>query len=266
MKNKYLGLICLLYAGIIGYVWFFNKLKYFLAPQMQLYIKIAFFPLIIIGLVMLFSKGKNKFKISDLVLILPLVMLIICMDGRLTLSLANNRMNVKNLEGKQKVTLIEEKEEIDLNSIEYDFSNVDFDVKDQTYDDLSNYITFIPGAKVYKGKTIRLRGFTTMHASYIPEGYFAIGKYVISCCVADATYSAFIVKLDNQNVKHNHWYEIEGVLFPSVDGQGYEIMAIKIVNIKEIDGNNEEQYVYPCYAYDNGECAETQKYNLNYDY
>ncbi len=106
MRNKYLGLICLLYAGIIGYVWIFDKLKNFLAPQMQLYIKMALFPLIIIGLVMLFSSGKGKFKFSDLALIFPLIMLIICMDGRLTLSLANNKMNVKNMEGKQKVTLI----------------------------------------------------------------------------------------------------------------------------------------------------------------
>lgn len=266
MRNKYLGLICLLYAGIIGYVWFFDKLKNFLAPQMQLYIKIAFVPLIIIGLVMLFIKGHSSFKFSDLILVLPLVMIFICMDGRLTLNLANNRMNVKNIEKKQKVTLIEEKEEIDLDNIEYDFSNVYFDIKDSTYDDLSNYITFIPGAKVYEGKTIRLRGFTIMHASYIPEGYFAIGKYVISCCVADATYSAFIAKLDNHNVKHNHWYEIEGILFPSKDGYGEDIMAIKVINIKEIDENSEEQYVYPCYAYDNGECSETKKYNLNYDY
>ena len=266
MRNKYLGLICLLYAGIIGYVWFLNKLKNFLAPQMQLYIKIAFVPLIIIGLVMLFSKGHNRFRFSDIVLLLPLIMIIISMDGRLTLNLANNRMNVKNTSQTHKVTLVEEKEEIDLGNIEYDFSNIDFDVKDSTYDDLSNYITFAPGANKYKGKTIRVKGFTVMHASYIPEGYFSLGKYVVSCCVADATYSGFIVKLDDHNVKHNHWYEIEGLLFPTTDGNGNKIMAIKAINVKEIDGNSEEQYVYPCYAYDNGECADTKKYNLNYDF
>ena len=31
------------------------------------------------------------------------------------------------------------------------------------------------------------------------------------------------------------------------------------------DETSEEQYVYPCYAYDNGICGETKKYNLNYD-
>lgn len=41
-------------------------------------------------------------------------------------------------------------------------------------------------------------------------------------------------------------------------------MAIRIINLKEIDAKEENQYVYPCYAYDNGLCAETKKYNLEY--
>ena len=56
MKKRFLGIICLLYSGIIGYVWFSDKLKNYLAPQMQIYIKIAIIPLLIIGLVMLVIK------------------------------------------------------------------------------------------------------------------------------------------------------------------------------------------------------------------
>ena len=41
--KKFLGIICLLYSGIIGYIWFNNKLKFFLAPNMQVYIKISLF-------------------------------------------------------------------------------------------------------------------------------------------------------------------------------------------------------------------------------
>jgi hypothetical protein len=39
MSKRYLGIICLLYSGLFGYVIFFDKLKNFLAPQMQIYIK-----------------------------------------------------------------------------------------------------------------------------------------------------------------------------------------------------------------------------------
>ena len=96
--KRYLGIICLLYSGIFGYVVLFDKLKLFLAPGMQLYIKLSIIPLLLIGLVMIFnSKVHYKFKVSDLILILPLILLIFAGDGRLTASFASNRsMNLKN--------------------------------------------------------------------------------------------------------------------------------------------------------------------------
>ena len=114
----------------------------------------------------------------------------------------------------------------------------------------------------YEGKTIKVKGFSVKYSKYLPEGYFALGRYVISCCAADATFNGFFVKMDDHTIIHDKWYEIEGVLEKAVDNDGYQIMAIKIVNIKEIDGSKENQYVYPCYAYDDGECAETKKLNL----
>ena len=41
------------------------------------------------------------------------------------------------------------------------------------------------------------------------------------------------------------------------------VLFVKVINIKEIDGSKEEQYVYPCYAYDNGSCSIMDKYDLN---
>ena len=67
--KKFLGFICLVYSGIIGYVWIFNQLKNFLAPTMQIYIKASLIPLIIIGIVLYFSdhihyKFKNNSQIK----------------------------------------------------------------------------------------------------------------------------------------------------------------------------------------------------------
>ena len=99
LMKKYLGFICLLYSLIIIYVWTTDILKNFLAPQMQIYLKIALIFLIIIGMVLIFNNKVNyKFKISDLVLLLPLIMLILSGDGRLTASLAQNRTNNFNKE------------------------------------------------------------------------------------------------------------------------------------------------------------------------
>ena len=101
--KRYLGIICLLYSGIFGYVVFFDKLKMFLAPQMQIYIKLSIIPMLLIGLVMLFNnKVHYKFKISDLVLILPLILLIFAGDGRLTTSFASNRTTNLNTENRTK--------------------------------------------------------------------------------------------------------------------------------------------------------------------
>ena len=94
MSKKYLGFICFIYSAIIFYVWISGLLRNFLAPNMQLYLKISAFVFIPMGLVLLFNNRVNyKFKISDLILLLPIVLLIIAGDGRLTASLANNRFN-----------------------------------------------------------------------------------------------------------------------------------------------------------------------------
>ena len=278
--KRYLGMICLLYSGIFLYVVFFDKLKMFLAPQMQIYIKISIVPLLIIGFVMLFNnKVHYKYRITDLVLVLPLIFLIFAGDGRLTASFASNRETKNNIENRVK---IENKEEVKQEKNEendivlndasvkeepielYDFSNPDFEVMDKFYNELSNYLTFAPKADKYVGKTIRTRGFAMENASYLPEGYFAIGKYVISCCAADAEFTGFIAKYDNSKINTDSWYEIEGVLEKGVDKDGYNIMYINVINIKEISPTDEEQYVYPCYAYDNNVCEELLKYNLEY--
>ena len=242
---------------------------------MQIYIKISLFILLILGMVIiLYDKFSYKFKISDLVLLLPFIMLIFAGDARLSSSFANNR--VVNTNDNQKVeeksnsdenTTIEEQKdqtnETKEKEIEYDFTNVDFNVIDASYYDLANYFTFVPKAKKYEGKTIRVRGFTLLNDSYIPNGYFMLGKYNISCCAADAIYVGFYIKNDI-DVKDNTWYEIEGVLQSAIDTEGMETMAIKVINIKEIDAKSEEQYVYACYAYDNGKCSEVEKYDLSY--
>lgn len=279
MSKRYLGLICLLYSGIFGYVVIFDKLKLFLAPGMQIYIKLSIVPMLLIGFVMLFNnKVYYKFKISDIVLILPLILLIFSGDGRLTASFASNRIKNINTENRTKSKeKVEDKKEkiIELQKNEekkeireeqnktYDFSNPYFDINDASYNELSNYITYASKADKFEGQTIRVRGFALKQATYLPDEYFAIGKYAISCCAADAEFTGFVAQYDNSKIIENKWYEVEGILEKGKDKEGYDIMYIKVINIKEIS-SKEEQYVYPCYAYDDGSCEEISKYNLEY--
>ena len=64
----------------------------YLAPQMHKNILIAGIILFVIGIVIIFSKKfEYKFKFSDLVLLLPVLLFIFAKDGRLSTSLASNR-------------------------------------------------------------------------------------------------------------------------------------------------------------------------------
>ena len=267
--KKYLGIVWLLYSFIFLYVTMFDKLKNFLAPQMQVYLKISIIPLLIMSFIILKSKHNHfKFKISDLILLIPLVFIILAGDARLTSSFANNRSLTYQVKKEvKKVDKVKKNEDIindseDEEDIEYDLNNIYFDVEDSNYTDLSGYLTFSPNAEKYKDKTIRVRGFLFKDSPAIPKNYFAVGKYSISCCAADAGFTGFVVKYDINKVSFDKWYEITGVLKKGKDQKNLDIMYIKALDVKEIDKETEEEYVYPCYSYDDGKCESFTKYNL----
>lgn len=274
MKKKYLAIICLIYSLIIIYVKLSGKLGNYLAPQMQKYILFSLIPLILMALVFIFNKHINyKFKIIDLVLLLPLIFIILAGDGKLSMNLASSRNgfnkaieksknNNSSLSNNQDIIDDDTKQENEEKN--YDFKNVDFDIIDSNYNELTGYLTYSNKAITkYVGKTVKIRGFTMMKGDFIPKGLFAIGKYSINCCAADAGYIGMFAKYDISLVEDNTWYEIEGILEKGIDNDGYDILLINVININKLD-IEEEQYVYPCYAYDNGTCKDVTKYNLEY--
>lgn len=274
MKNKFLGIISVTYFYIILYVIFSNKLKLFLAPNLQIYIKFSILPLFLIS-VIIFSNYNNsyKFKISDLILFLPLIMIFCAGDGSFSKSFAKNRMvnYVSKVDKKRKIeTETENKaeennENNDLveNTENEEITDIFFDINDKSYSALASYLSFSKKSKIYEGKTIRVKGFTIINESYIPKGYFALGKYEINCCAADAEFTGFYVKYDTSKIKEGSWYELEGIL--KLDNiNGNDSLVIQPKTVKEIDSTSEEEYVYPCYSYDDGSCKEISKYNIEY--
>ena len=258
--KRYLGIVSISYSLLILYELITNKINNFLAPQLQIYLKISVLPLFIIGIVLIL-KNKDKFKISSLILLLPFIMILFVGDGILTSSFASNRMTNFKI-NKEEIKDNKEKEEIkeETKIEDIDMSNIDVEVIDSNYTVLANYITFEEKSSNFNGKTIKLRGFVVKNVDYIEEGYFAIGKYEITCCAADAGFVGFIGEYDTSKLKENSWYEIEGVIEKNNLGNGIK-STIKVINIKEI--KKEEQYVYPCYSYDDN-CESMLKYNLEY--
>ncbi len=257
--RKFLGLISLLYSAMIGYVLYTNILKNFLAPNMHIYLKVSLPILFIIGLVLLITKkDKNKFKVSDLFLLLPIIMLFLSGEGKLSLSLANNRMMDNNVSQNEETV-----EKLEIINEGYDFSEVYFDVQDSNYNDITGYITYAPKKRKYENYKIRVKGMILKNNSQIPKEYFIIGKYQISCCAADAKFAFYYAKFDKTKLKEEKWYQIEGILKPGKDINNHDIMYIDVVNIKEIDEKEEEYYIYPCYYYDD-KCSDVTKYNFEY--
>lgn len=266
MKKKIITIVCMLYAGLILYVYFMGYLSHFLAPKMHKYILSAALILLFIGLVALINKKFTyQFKLIDLILFLPIIAIFFAGTGKISLSLAKNRSNNFSMANK-KASQVEDntakKEPSDNSYSQYDFTKVDYDVVDAAYSSIVDYLSNTDGVKNATGKTIRIRGFTVKKADYITPGYFAIGKYNISCCVADASVYGLLVDYDLSKIEDNGWYEIEGVLEKVTNKWGYETLAIKAVKVTEIDKNSEQLYIYPCYAYDNGSCSVLDNYDL----
>jgi uncharacterized membrane protein YcgQ (UPF0703/DUF1980 family) len=120
------------------------------------------------------------------------------------------------------------------------------------------------GARKFDGKTIRVRGFALDYSDYLQDGYFALGKYAITCCAADAEFSGFMIKYDLSKIKYGSWYEVVGVLKVGQDKEGYTVMTIDATSVKEISSKGEEQYVYSCASYGDGKCSDLLKYDLDY--
>ena len=266
MKKRFLGIVSILYSILIFYVWLTGKLNSFLAPNMQIYIKVAAVILLIMGLILLLNnKIKYKFKLTDLVLLLPIIMVVLAGDGNLSMTFARSKIMSKTNKTEDRT-----KDDIPQNTDDntddknYDFDNVYFDIEDYNYSYLADYLTYMQGAHKFDGKTIRVRGFAIDYSEFLQDGYFALGKYAITCCAADAEFTGFAVKYDLSKIKYGSWYQIEGVLKLGKDKEGYTIMTLEAVNVKEIDSKNEEQYIYSCATYGSGKCDELLKYDLEY--
>lgn len=265
--KKFLGIICFIYALLIIYVWLSGNLGNYIAPNMQMYIKCSIVPLVIMGLVLILNNKINyKFKVSDIVLLLPIILILFAGDGNLTIGIAKVKATNRNREKNITVDVdpvpadIEPVEDTKKEKIE-DFY---FEIVDSNYSYLADYLTYMAGAKKYVGKTIKFVGFAVDYSDYLTDDYSAIGRYMITCCAADSEFTGFMTKYSSKSIKYGSWYEVEGYLEMGKDKEGYDVMTVNPVSVVEISQNDLKQYVYSCNTYGNKACEELQKYDLEY--
>ena len=64
----------------------------------------------------------------------------------------------------------------------------------------------------YKGKTVRFKGITALDSS-LPNGHFAVGRHIMTCCADDIAYRGVVAKgMGSLKIATRDWVTVEGVL------------------------------------------------------
>ena len=104
--------------------------------------------------------------------------------------------------------------EIEFDDIEdplpFDISAPVIEIKDEDfaifYRDMSEEF------EKYNGKTVRFKGIVALDRS-LPQGNFAIGRHIMTCCEADIAYRGVVAKgMGNLQLKTRDWVTVEGKL------------------------------------------------------
>ena len=246
MKKTNYSIILIMYSMLFYILHLLNLTKKFLSPKIINYNLITVFIFLIIATYILLTEEKTKkkqileekkkFDFRILILFIPFLTLFLIGDGALNTKIIKNKST--------NLTLLTTEE--DKNTTKYDLSKIDLTIKDYNYVEASLEINNYP--QKWYGKTVNIRGFVVREASYIPIGYFAIGKYYITCCAADATLVGFTVKYDKtMRVEDSKYYDIKGVFVKAKNQKGEDAIAIKALKIEQV--KEEERQVYDCFAY-----------------
>lgn len=220
MKNRFLGIVSLIYAILISYVFLSDKMDLFISKSLQNYILLSIFPLIIMGIILCAGKKKNKLNLPDLILLLPLVVFTFVGDGKLTSSFASNRIT-----------------EIPKIEIEKNDNNDGLNIIDINDDNYYDYYKKISSEKSnkYVNKKIKLKGLYVIN----DKNKSYIGKYFVMCCTADASFIGFRIDNFNNQLSKDNMYVIDGIL--EYKDNTY---IIKILDSKKINSDKESIYVY----------------------
>jgi putative membrane protein len=103
---------------------------------------------------------------------------------------------------------------------------------EKTYGDILNTLHLYP--KEFVGKQIRVIGFV-YRDSTLKKHQFVVGRYSVSCCVADASVVGFLTQYEkDRHLKNGQWVEVSGTLdvtrldedtFPVIHLRKYKTVA-----------------------------------------
>ncbi|GEN53537.1 TIGR03943 family putative permease subunit [Halobacillus faecis] len=99
----------------------------------------------------------------------------------------------------------------------------------------------------YLGKEIVMNGFVFREDTY-PENQIVVGRFGISCCVADGgIYGVMVQGAELNTYKNDTWVEVRGIL-NMVDYNGWQLPLIEPKDMIEIETPH-EPYVYETFEF-----------------
>ncbi|MDO5725730.1 MAG: TIGR03943 family protein [Tissierellia bacterium] len=208
--------------------------------------------LVVNEIILSFKNTSKKFKLKDLILLIPFLLILFVTDEGLGTDVLKNR-GIEIIEAKHEIKNIDT---LDLNNLSVG--------KDLLKNNLYHYEDLTPPeGKMFKkamtdisknldslvGKEIKLDGFVYRDET-IPKDQFVIARLLVVCCTADAQTVGFQCKTeDAKNFKDGKWYLIEGVLDITERENIFtkELVKVPLINIKNYQEIKKPQneYIYP---------------------
>ncbi len=94
-----------------------------------------------------------------------------------------------------------------------------------------------PEPDAYAGQAVKIQGFA-VHPTQLPNQYFLLTRFTITCCAADAYPVSLPIKLrqgDRQSYKVDQWFEVEGVIISETLGKGNRQVVVDATSIRPIN-------------------------------
>ncbi|ABK61432.1 MULTISPECIES: TIGR03943 family putative permease subunit [Clostridium] len=226
------------FLALLGFTIYFDyllltdKIRIFISPRM---VKYTVFALIIFTILTIYQFTKiftikSPFPIdkSYIIMFLTLLIGINGIKVGMNANLGNNKVASVN---KPKANTQKTSSDNNVNKI-----------KEVVFSD-DNYATLVfdiqNNIKKYKGVNISINGCVYKDSTF-KDNEFAVGRLMISCCVADAELVGLTCVYSNaNNIKVNSWIKVEGIL-----EYKNNVPIVKVRNIKTIS-KPENVYIYP---------------------
>jgi putative membrane protein len=186
-------------GGYIIYLYFIKRLNFLIHERYVVFTLIAGLVLAVVGIIgtiiALQSKAKKfKFNLSLIILLISMAIPLIPLK-----SLSSDSFDIRSVNKNIRVSENEKqdiRQKINFKINSNDFTMYDW-VKAKGLDDLS----------IFKDKEFTGTGFIAPKQGNI----FSLSRFILSCCVVDATPAGILVDYDyNKEFKSNDWLEVKG--------------------------------------------------------